>query len=51
MGYIKTKPNSKHKRTSKKEDLIGLIGATVLAIALFGAMIWFIVYILCNGAS
>ena len=43
MGYIKTKPNSKHKRTSKKDDLVGLIGATVLAIALFGAMRVFII--------
>lgn len=46
--YIKTKPSS--KQTRKQDDLLGLIGATALAVALFGGMIWFIIYILTNGA-
>lgn len=48
--YIKTKPSNKRKKTTKHSDLLGLIGATALAVALFGAMIWFIVFILVNGA-
>lgn len=48
--YIKTKPSSKKKETKKQDDLLGLIGATALAVALFGAMIWFIIFVLTNGA-
>ena len=48
--YIKTKPSNKRKKATKHSDLWGLIGATVLAVALFGAMMWFIVFILVNGA-
>lgn len=49
--YIKTKPSSKQKKSSKKSDLLGLIGATALAVAIFGGMIGFIIYILINGAA
>ena len=48
MGYIKTKPSRKVKR-SKSNDLIGLIGATVLAVALFGGMIYFIILMLATA--
>lgn len=48
--YIKTKPSNKRKKTSKQDGLWGLIGATALAVAIFGAMIWFIVFVLTNGA-
>ena len=44
--YIKTKPSKKIK---KNTDLCGLIMATVLAVALFGGMIWFILYMIVNG--
>ena len=50
MQYIKTKPNNK-KKTSNKSDLLGLIGATALAVALFGGMIWFIIYMMIDGAA
>lgn len=49
-NYIKTKPSNKRKKTSKQDGLWGLIGATALAVAIFGAMIWFIVFVLTNGA-
>ena len=48
--YIKTKPSNKRKKTKKQDDLLGLIGATALAVAIFGAMIWFIIFVLTNGA-
>jgi len=44
--YIKTKPS---KKTEKSTDIVGLVAATVLAVALFGGMIWFILYMLLNG--
>ena len=44
--YIKTKPS---RKTKKDTDIGGLVAATVLAVALFGGMIWFIIYMLTNG--
>lgn len=49
--YINTKPSNKRKKTTKQDDLLGLIGATALAVALFGGMIWFIIFVLTNGEA
>lgn len=46
--YIKTKP-SKKRQASKASDLWGLIGATAIAVALFGGMIYFIVMMLITA--
>ena len=48
--YIKTKFNGNKKRKqAKKDDLWGLIGATALAVALFGGMIYFIIMMLVTA--
>lgn len=49
--YIKTKPSNKRKKSTDNSDLWGLIGATALAVAVFGAMMWFMIAVLVNGAA